>query len=143
MRWFFLLVLMVVVITGNALVVIEFSLASLPGMAYFNALMVALGWIWWHAYFQDESTRHRGLEQGAFMVLALVGIALMVKGFDVAIANDCGGLRSESKRRVLASLLNTTTVLLNNLGLSREAGAALLLGGSALVYRSWIRVFQR
>lgn len=144
MRWFLLLTLGLVTLVGNTIGATGFEPARIPGILFFNAMVFALFWTWWHAYFTSDLQRQQGIEKGMFLLLACMGVFLMVQGLEALATDDCSGFLSEGgRRRILTMLINAAAQLLSTLHLCRAAGLAMLLAGAAAISWSLKKLVRR
>jgi hypothetical protein len=139
MRWFFLAFLLLVCGLGNLIGLDGFSPGRVPGMAFFNAFVLALFWIWWHAYFAEGFQKQKGMDQGLLSVVVLGGVFLLHMGVDALWSNDCSGFKSDRGRYWL---LNWTVDVISQLKLCRPFGGAAVLAAALLIFRTSRRLIS-
>lgn len=140
MRWFFLMFLLLGCGLGHLIGLDGFSLRRLPGMVFFNAFLLALFWIWWHAYFAEGFQKQKGMDQGLLSLVVLGGVFLLHTGIDALGSDDCSGFKSDRRRY---GLLNWVVEVMTQLNLCRPFGGAAVLAAALLIFRTGRLLIKR
>ncbi len=133
MRWFFLLFIMLLVVTGNAVIFDSSSSTRVIDWIAFNLFPLSLVLFWFGFYFSDGDKRAQLFVIGHALLVFSAGAGFVLIGTNIILANTCEIVTFSGRA---SGLLWKFASHMQSIGYCRELGIGISVFGIIIAYPS-------
>ncbi len=137
MRWFFLLFIMLLVVTGNAVIFDSSSSTRVIDWIAFNLFPLSLVLFWFGIYFSDGDKRAHLFVIGHALLVFSAGAGFVLIGTNIVLADSCETMTFSGRASGLLWMFSNYML---SIGYCRELGVGIAVFGAIISYPS-VRLF--
>ncbi|MFB2862707.1 hypothetical protein [Aeromonas sp. MdU4] len=137
MRWFFLLFIMLLVVTGNAVIFDSSSSTRVIDWIAFNLFPLSMILFWFGFYFSDGVKRAQLFVVGHALLVFSAGAGFVLIGTNIVLADSCEIVTFSGRT---SGILWEFASYMQSIGYCRELGAGIVILGVVIAYPS-ARIF--